>query len=58
LGRGWKGWCDVPFRKVGRDDYVSPSGKHYTARQVRAYYATGGFRRPVRKKGSILKHRD
>lgn len=39
----------MPFKKVGPDDYVSPSGKHYSARQVRAYYATEGFRRTPTK---------
>lgn len=40
----------MPFRKVGRNSYRSPSGKKYTAKQVRAYYATRGFRRKPRKK--------
>ena len=40
----------MPFRKVGPNDYVSPSGRHYTTKQVKAYYATGGFKRKVRKK--------
>jgi hypothetical protein len=39
----------MPFRKVGRNKYKSPSGRSYTSRQVRAYYATGGWKRPVRK---------
>jgi len=32
----------MPFRKVGKDNYVSPSGRHFTAAQVRLYYARGG----------------
>jgi len=35
----------MPFRKIGKDKYKSPSGKTYTAKQVRKYYVTGGFRR-------------
>lgn len=38
----------MPFRKSGRA-YVSASGRRYTAKQVRAYYATGGFRRKPTK---------
>jgi hypothetical protein len=42
----------MPFRKTGKHRYKSPSGRVYTARQVRAYYATGGWRRkPRRRKG-------
>jgi hypothetical protein len=41
----------VPFTKTGRGKYVSPSGKLYTAKQVKAYYATGGFNHPPKKKG-------
>ena len=39
----------MPFRKTGRGKYKSPSGRVYTSRQVRAYYATKGFRRKPRK---------
>jgi hypothetical protein len=39
----------MPFKKVGRK-YKSPSGRTYTKKQVRAYYATKGWSRPVRKK--------
>lgn len=35
----------MPFRKVGRNTYKSPSGRTSTAKQVRAYYATNGFTR-------------
>ncbi len=37
----------MPFKKVGKNRYKSPSGKSFTARQVRAYYATKGFKNPV-----------
>lgn len=40
----------MPFKKVGPNKYRSPSGKTYTAKQVKAYYATGGFSRPPRKR--------
>ena len=40
----------MPFRKV-KGGYKSPAGRKYTARQVRAYYATSGFKRkPKRRK--------
>ena len=38
----------MPFKKVGPDRYQSPSGKIWTAKQVQAYQATGGFKRPPR----------
>ena len=39
----------MPFRKVSKNKYVSPSGRQYTAKQVRAYYATSGFKRKPKK---------
>jgi hypothetical protein len=39
----------MPFRRTSRNTYRSPSGKKYTGKQVRAYYATGGFKRKPRK---------
>lgn len=35
----------MPFKKVGKNSYVSPSGRKYTKKQVKLYYATGGFKR-------------
>lgn len=32
----------MPFKKVGNDDYTSPSGRHFDSAQVRLYYAHGG----------------
>ena len=32
----------MPFKKVGTDDYTSPSGRHFNSAQVRLYYAHGG----------------
>ena len=35
----------MPFKKTGKNRNVSPSGRVFTDRQVRAYYATDGFAR-------------
>jgi hypothetical protein len=43
----------MPFEKVSADDYVSPSGRHYTARQVRAYYASDGWQRAPHVKTTL-----
>lgn len=40
----------MPFKKIGRNKYRSPSGRTYTAKQVRYYYASGGFKRRPRKR--------
>jgi len=40
----------MPFKKISKNKYKSPSGKTYTGKQVKAYYATKGWSRPVRKK--------
>jgi len=32
----------MPFKKVGNNDYTSPSGRHFNQAQVRLYYANGG----------------
>ncbi len=32
----------MPFKKVGKDDYTSPSGRHYNGAQVRLWHAGGG----------------
>ena len=39
----------MPFKKTSGGKYKSPSGRTYTKRQVKAYYATGGFKRSPRK---------
>ena len=44
----------MPFEKRGKK-YYSPSGREFTAAQVRMYYATNGFKkapRPRKKSGS------
>jgi hypothetical protein len=42
----------MPFKKVGRNRYRSPSGRIFTKKQVALYHATGGFKRPPRKRRS------
>ncbi len=32
----------MPFKKVGPNEYRSPSGKKFTTKQVKYYYATKG----------------
>ena len=39
----------MPFKKTN-GKYKSSSGKTYTAKQVRAYYATEGWKRKTKKK--------
>ena len=44
----------MPFKKTGKDTYKSPSGRTFTEKQVKLYYATQGFTKPARtpqKKG-------
>lgn len=31
----------MPFTKVGKDDYTSPSGRHFNTAQVRLWHANG-----------------
>jgi hypothetical protein len=31
----------MPFKKVGNNDFVSPSGRHFNGAQVRLYHANG-----------------
>ena len=40
----------MPFRKVGRNKYKSPSGRTWTKKQVALYYATKGFKKKPRKR--------
>ena len=39
----------MPFKKIGKDLYKSPSGKKFTKAQVKLYYATNGFKTPLKK---------
>lgn len=40
----------MPFTKLWSNLYNSKSGKLYTEKQVNMYYATGGFKRGIKKK--------
>lgn len=40
----------MPFKKVSKNKYKSPSGRTYTKKQVVAYYATDGFKRKPKKR--------
>ena len=42
----------MPFKKVAPNRYKSPSGRTFTKKQVVAYYATDGFKNPVKPKES------
>jgi hypothetical protein len=35
----------MPFKKTGTNKNVSPSGRVFTDKQVKLYYATGGFKK-------------
>ena len=39
----------MPFLKISRDKYKSPSGKIYSKKQVQAYYASDGFKHKLIK---------
>ena len=39
----------MPFKKIGKNKYRSPSGKIYTEKQVKLYYATEGFTKKPKK---------
>ena len=43
----------MPFEKRGKY-YYSPSGRKYTAKQVRLYYATRGFKKNIMAKVSWM----
>lgn len=51
----------MPFTKIkkgkGRGKYKSPSGKIYTLKQMKAYYATKGWKRKPKKKGNPKKRK-
>lgn len=42
----------MPFEKVGKNDYTSPSGRHFNTAQVRLWYAKGG-KFPGQKKSEL-----
>lgn len=35
----------MPFKKVGENKYKSPSGRKFSAAQVKLYYASDGFKK-------------
>lgn len=39
----------MPFTRVGFNNYTSPSGRHFTSKQIKLYYATNGFEKGVKK---------
>ena len=39
----------MPFEKIGPDTYTH-KGKKYTKKQVKAYYATDGFKRKPKRR--------
>ena len=39
----------MPFKKVGKNKYKSPSGRTFTKKQVKMYYA-GGFKKKGKKR--------
>ena len=41
----------IPFKKVTKNTYKSPSGRTFTKKQVKLYHATDGFKKkPTKKK--------
>lgn len=40
----------MPFKKTGKNSYKSPSGRKFTEKQVKLYYATEGFSKAKRKR--------
>lgn len=47
----------MPFTKVGKNDYTSPSGRHFNEAQVRLYHANGD-KFPGEKKMAFAKGGD
>lgn len=39
----------MPFKKISKNKYKSPSGRTFTKNQVKAYYATDGFKKTKKK---------
>jgi len=40
----------MPFKYIGKGKYKSPSGRTFTAKQVKLYYATKGTFKKKKKK--------
>jgi len=45
----------MPFKKVGANKYRSPSGKIFSLKQLKLYYATDGFEKGKKKNKSKRK---
>tara|TARA_R100000988_G_C3902581_1_gene118193 strand:+ start:309 stop:449 length:141 start_codon:yes stop_codon:yes gene_type:complete len=43
----------MPFTKIGKNKYKSPSGRIFTEKQVKLYYATDGFKNKRPKRGDF-----
>lgn len=43
----------MPFKKVGENKYKSPSGRDFSKKQVKLYYASDGFKPSKMKKMRI-----
>ena len=39
----------MPFKKVSKNAYKSPSGRTFTKKQVALYHATDGFKKKSKK---------
>ena len=39
----------MPFKKVSKNAYKSPSGRTFTKKQVAMYHATDGFKKKPKK---------
>ena len=42
----------MPFKKVSKNDYTGPSGRHFDLAQTKLYYSLGGKFPGQKKKGS------
>ena len=40
----------MPFKKIGKDLYKSPSGRKWSKKQIMLYHATDGFKKKPRMK--------
>ncbi len=47
----------MPFKKVGKNKYRSPSGRTFTKKQISLYYATEGFKKAAMRKMKRLKNK-
>jgi hypothetical protein len=47
----------MPFQKVGKNKYKSPSGRSFTEKQVKLYHVRDGFPKKGEKKGGSANKR-